>query len=417
MLRKVVRIPFLFTCVFPLNAHEGEPLQPHDLWAVWSWDPLIVVGLVLSAFLYWRGDRPGHGIRQWERIAYWSAWISLVVALISPLHPAGEVLFSAHMVQHEILMLVAAPLMVLGRPLVTYVWGMPESWRRPVGNVAKIAWLQSSWKWLVRPWNAWWIHAVALWVWHAPLLFQATLTSEMVHALQHLSFLGTALLFWWSLFRGREASPGYGAGVFYVFTTGVHSSILGALLTFSTMPWYPGYAATTEAWGLTPLEDQQLGGLIMWVPAGFVFLAAGLVLFAKWMQSADSRARVGQTFLVVCVLLATSCTPELQYDNPSGVAYEITGGNAERGKYAIERYGCGTCHTIPGIRAATGMVGPPLNRIASRTYIAGVLTNTPEHMRRWIKDPPGVDGLTAMPNLGVSERELVDIVAYLYTLR
>jgi putative membrane protein len=401
----------------PLVAHKGEPLQPHDFWTAWSWDPLILVGLVLSAVLYWRGDRPGHGIQQWERISYWIGWISLVIALVSPLHPTGEVLFSAHMVQHEMLMLIAAPLIVLGRPLVAYMWGMPESWRKPVGSIGKIAWLGSFWRWLTRPWNAWWIHAVALWCWHAPRLFEATLTSDTVHALQHLSFLVTALLFWWALLRGREGYLGYGAGVFYVFTTGVHSSILGALLTFSTTPWYSGYARTTQAWGLTPLEDQQLGGLVMWVPAGLVFLAAGLVLFAKWMQSSDSPARLGQTLVVVCALLGLSCTPELQYDNPGRVAYQITGGDADRGKYAIARYGCGSCHTIPGIRAASGLVGSPLNRIASQTYIAGVLTNTPEHMSRWIKDPLSVDSLTAMPNLAVTDGEIVDIVAYLYTLR
>jgi cytochrome c2 len=297
------------------------------------------------------------------------------------------------------------------------MWGLPESWRKPVGAIGRRQWLSFGLGWMTRPINAWWIHAAALWSWHVPALFEATLTSDVVHALQHLSFLITALLFWWALFRGRGAYAGYGAGVFYVFTTGVHSSILGALLTFSTVPWYRGYARTTQAWGLTPLEDQQLGGLIMWVPAGLVFLAAGVVLFGKWMQSYDSRARLGQTLLVVCLLLSSGCTPDLQYDNAKRIAHQITGGDADRGKHAIDRYGCGSCHTIPRIPAASGLVGPSLDRIASRTYIAGVLTNTPEHMRRWIKDPPAVDSLTAMPNLGITDSDLLDIVAYLYTLR
>jgi putative membrane protein len=411
-----MRVLLMLTAARTLIAHAGEPLEPHDLWTAWSWDPLIVMGLVLSGLLYWRGDRPGHGIRRWERAAYWTGWASLVIALVSPLHPAGEVLFSAHMLQHEILMLISAPLIVLGRPLVAYMWGLPEAWRKPVGGIGRVRWIASLWSWLARPLNAWWIHAVALWGWHAPALFQATLTSEVVHALQHLSFLATALLFWWALLRGREAHAGYGAAVFYVFTTGVHSSILGALLTFASTIWYPGYERTTQAWGLTPLEDQQIGGLIMWVPAGFVFLMAGLALFAKWMHASDLRARVGQTFLMTIVLLA-GCTPELQYDNPKRVANRITGGDADRGKAAIERYGCGACHTIPGIRAANGLVGPPLTGVASRTYIAGVLTNTPENVQRWIKDPPGIDKLTAMPNLGISDREVLDIAAYLYTLR
>jgi putative membrane protein len=392
-------------------AHEGDALAPHDLATAWAWDPLIVIGLSLAAILYWHGATAEHGIQRWERWSYWAGWWALVIALVSPLHPMGEVLFSAHMLQHEVLMLVAAPLLVLGRPLVPYLWGMPTSWRRGLGNAAKAGWLQSAWRWLTRPLNAWWIHAMALWGWHAPSLFQATLTSDLVHSLQHLSFLVSALLFWWALLRGREAELGYGMAVLYVFSTGVHSSILGALLTFSPRVWYPAYAGTTRAWGLSPLEDQQIGGLIMWVPAGLVFLGAGLALFAKWIQQ---PARIA----VICMALGLiGCTPDLQFKDPYKQALAITGGDSHRGQTAIERYGCGTCHTIPGIRGANGLVGPPLTKMALRTYIAGVLTNTPANMERWIKDPPAVDRLTAMPKLGVADRDARDIVGYLYTLR
>lgn len=130
-------------------------------------------------------------------------------------------------------------------------------------------------------------HAAALWFWHIPALFDATLGNEWIHAAQHLSFFLSALLFWWSLFyaRGRNA---YGKGVLYVFTTGVHTGILGALLTLSSRLWYRAYANSSALWGLTPLEDQQLGGLIMWVPAGLVYLGAGLSLFSVWLRTSDS---------------------------------------------------------------------------------------------------------------------------------
>ena len=124
------------------------------------------------------------------------------------------------------------------------------TWRRGVGNAVKAHWIQTSWRWLSRPLNAWWIHAVALWAWHAPSLFQATVESDLIHSLQHLSFLLSALLFWWALLRGREAEIGYGMAVLYVFSTGVHSSILGALLTFSPRIWYPVYSGTTRARGV-----------------------------------------------------------------------------------------------------------------------------------------------------------------------
>jgi putative membrane protein len=131
-------------------------------------------------------------------------------------------------------------------------------------------------------------------VWHVPSLFQATLGSEVVHAAQHVSFLASALVFAEALvYRGgdggADARMGYGAAVVYLFTTAVHTSVLGALLTFSNELWYPAYQTTTAAWGLTPLEDQQLGGLIMWVPAGVVYVVAGLALLAAWLGEAERR--------------------------------------------------------------------------------------------------------------------------------
>jgi cytochrome c oxidase assembly factor CtaG len=222
-----------------------------------------------------------------QKACFWSGWSTLVVALVSPLHPLGEELFSAHMVQHEILMLISAPLFVLSRPLVTFLWAVPIEWRRAFGRWSKIEPVSNSWRFLTDPLSAWWIHAIAIWAWHAPPLFESTLKSDLAHTAQHLSFFLSALLFWWSLLyaRGRKA---YGLGVLYLFTTAVHTSILGALLTFSPHIWYSGYRTTTQIWGLTPLQDQQLGGLIMWVPASLIYVGAGLALFAAWMKESDA---------------------------------------------------------------------------------------------------------------------------------
>jgi putative membrane protein len=191
------------------------------------------------------------------------------------------------MAQHEILMLVAAPLLVWSRPLAPLLWGLPFAARRAAGRASKSAFVQSAWPALTRPFHAWWIHAIALWVWHAPPLFQATLRSEWVHTAQHLSFFVSALLFWWALVHTRQYS-GNGHAVFYIFTTALHTGILGALLTFSTMVLYPDYTATAPLWGLSALADQQIGGLIMWVPAGVVYLAAGLALFWAWLRDSDT---------------------------------------------------------------------------------------------------------------------------------
>ncbi len=289
---------FLFP--FALNtsvlAHEGKPHTWHDLVRSWSFDPLAVTLLALSGWLYARGVRrlwreagDGRGIRRREAGSYAGGWVSLFIALVSPLHPWGRVLFSAHMTQHEVLMLVAAPLLVLGRPLIAYLWALPVGWARRVGNWGKLAWWQAIWRRLTNPLAAWAIHAVALWIWHAPVLFEAVLKSELVHTLQHLCFFLSALLFWWALIHSREGLMGYGAAVLYLFTTSVHSGVLGALLTFARTVLYRSYNETTQTWGLSPLEDQQLGGLIMWVPAGLVYLFAGLLLFAGWMRESERR--------------------------------------------------------------------------------------------------------------------------------
>ncbi len=117
---------------------------------------------------------------------------------------------------------------------------------------------------------------------------------------------------------------------------------------------------------------------------------------------------------LVCATLGGAACSQLEAER---AAAAMTNGNPQRGQAAIARYGCATCHTIPGIQGADALVGPPLTRVASRSYIAGVLPNTPENMIRWIENPPRVDSLTAMPNLGVSDADARDIAGYLYTLR
>ena len=280
-----------------LLLHEGKPHNWHDLVWAWSFEPLVVVALAVTAVLFavgfcrLRRETPGRrSSRIWEGICFAGGWLALFVALVSPLHAWGSVLFSAHMTQHEVLMLVAAPLLVLGRPLVVFLWAFPVNWSRRIGNLAKISAINRSWQLLTIPLVAWLVHAVALWIWHVPVLFEAVLHNEWVHTLQHLSFLVSALLFWWALIHGPRGAMGYGAAVLYLFTTSIHSGVLGALLTVAGSVWYPSYIGLTTSWALTPLEDQQLGGLIMWIPAGLVYVIAGLALFAGWLREADVRA-------------------------------------------------------------------------------------------------------------------------------
>jgi putative membrane protein len=268
----------------------------------------VVLCLGLSAWLYLRGIRllwrtagPARGIHVWEAGAFAAGWLALALALLSPLHRLGSVLFSAHMAQHELLMVVAAPLLVLGRPIVPFLWALPISWRRTLGAWATASPVRSAWTFLTLPLVAWILHAAAIWLWHAPALYQATLDSDLVHTLQHASFLGTALLFWWAVLRRHEGRVGRPAAALYLFTTSVHTSLLGALLAFSTTLWYPLYRSSTAGWGLTPLEDQQLAGLIMWVPAGLAYVIATLCITASWLG--DTERRVERAVLLSVLLL------------------------------------------------------------------------------------------------------------------
>ena len=282
--------------VQPVFAHGGRPHTWHDLWHSWTFEPLVVIALLITALLFirgtirvWKRSGRGHGIRHWEAAVFLFGWLSLLIALVSPLHAWGRVLFSAHMTQHEVLMLVAAPLLVLSRPLIAFTWAVPADWSQSIKRIGKTRWLNSLWHFFTLPFVAWLIHAIALWTWHVPRLFDAVLKYESVHTLQHLSFFLSALLFWWALIHGRQGLMGYGAAVLYVFTTSLHSGLLGAFITFSHTLWYTGYSGLTQSWGLTPIEDQQLGGLIMWIPAGLVYIISGLALFAGWLRESEAQ--------------------------------------------------------------------------------------------------------------------------------
>jgi putative membrane protein len=281
------------------SAHELEiagPQNMSELLRAWTFEPGVVIPIVASAVLYSLGvvrlrRASPKSIRKSDIVYFSMGWAALVLALISPVHAWGSVLFSAHMTQHELLMLIAAPLLVLSRPIVVFLWALPRSWAVALARWSKIGAWETTWRTISNPVVAWIIHALVLWVWHVPALFEATLENESIHALQHASFLFSALLFWWAVIHGHKRALGFGLAVLYMFTTALHSGLLGALLTFANSVWYVAYAERTAAWGLTPLEDQQIGGLIMWIPAGLVYIAAGLALFAGWLRESGARAR------------------------------------------------------------------------------------------------------------------------------
>lgn len=263
----------------PAYAHADSSLTRSVIWLALL---ISVLAYAFGAHELWRRSRRAP---LWRLAAAGTGWLALAAALAPPFEELARISFAAHMAQHEILMLVAAPLLVLGKPLAVCVWALPYAQRRAVSRPFQHPWWRTGWGWLVAAPTAWSLHALALWSWHAPAWFEAGLRHDAVHDLQHASFLFSAVLFWWALLRRRPD----GVAVLYVLTTLLHTGFLGALLTFAPNVWYPMYTFAVNPWGLTPLADQQLGGLIMWVPAGAILMGVGLLLLAQWLHHLEHR--------------------------------------------------------------------------------------------------------------------------------
>jgi putative membrane protein len=277
-------------------AHSDRPRTSADFWSTWGDDPFVMLSLLLSSWMYlvglmnlWRAAGPGHGVRRWEAWCFVGGMLALFIALVSPIHPLGQALFSAHMTQHELLMLVAAPLLVLGRPMIPFLKGLPLRWSHRLGRLSNLRAWRTTWGFISNLYVAWVLHLIALWIWHIPTLFDATLRSELVHTTQHISFLGSALLFWWAVIHAPRRAAAYGTAVLYMFSTAMHSGLLGVLITFASRPMYEPYINTAPTRGFSPLEDQQLGGLIMWIPAGLVYIIAGLLFVVGWVRESERR--------------------------------------------------------------------------------------------------------------------------------
>ena len=262
-------------------AHHASP-------GVLSVEPWAIACLLASVALYaigvarlWRRAGAARGISRGDVARFAAGWIALAAALLPPLDSMSEGSFAVHMVQHEMLMIVAAPLLVIGRPLEAWTWALSPGWRGVFARAARAAWLRRAWRAITEPVGAWSLHAIALWAWHVPALFDAALASTGVHILQHMSFFAAALVFWWSVL-GRGARGRDGVTMASLFTTMLHTSALGALIALAPSVWYAPYAAGVAS-GLTPLEDQQLGGLLMWAPASLAYVAAALFIASRWL--------------------------------------------------------------------------------------------------------------------------------------
>jgi putative membrane protein len=282
-----------------MTLHPGHLHAPHAAQWIkwWTFDPAVILGLTAATAIYIVGVRrlyrvAGAGRRAlaWRSVAFGAGIGVCALALLSPLDHASDVLFSAHMAQHELLMVIAAPLVALARPLAPGLWALPRRWRVRAGRTLQRPAPMRAWHVLTSPLVALVLHAFVRWIWHLPYFFDAALADERIHAVQHLSFFLSAVLFWWALIHGRYGRVGYGVGVAFVFLTVIHSGLLAAILAFANHPLYAPHAAASAAWGVDALVDQERAGLIMWIPVGIIMMAIGLAIFAAWMGQAAKRA-------------------------------------------------------------------------------------------------------------------------------
>jgi putative membrane protein len=273
-------------------------IEAKDVMSWWTLDPLALGGVAVSSAIYtrglltlWRSAGTGAGVSRSEATAFYLGQVSLLIALVSPIDRLSDLLFSAHMAQHEFLLVVAPPLVIWGKPVVSLAWAFGPERRGAVMRALASPALTRAWRWLSAPFVILLLHGLVIWLWHLPTLFEAALRSEVVHAVQHASFFATAAVFWWGILRGRYGRGGYGLAAAFVFATAMHTSVLGALLTVAGRLWYPLYAARGQAYAVDALEDQQLAGLIMWVPAGVLLGLLALALFAAWLGEANRQVR------------------------------------------------------------------------------------------------------------------------------
>lgn len=300
MARSALTTVALFLACPTLARADGglgaEPLvSPSTLSEAWNFDLLVLLNLSLLGWLYLRGAHalwqkagPGRGVSYRQAAAFLTSLTVLLVALISPLHALAEVLASAHMVQHMLLMVVAAPLFVVGSPEFVLSWGLAPRWRR-----VAVRWRRAlNTELLSRPLLPWMLYAGDLWIWHLPSAYQAALVDPLVHDVQHLSFFIASCLFWRMLLdplRRRRLHPL--TAVTILFTTSLHAMLLGIFMALSPVVWYEIYSARSMVWGLTPLEDQQLAGLIMWMPACLIYPASAAVAMGTWLTDLGQRSR------------------------------------------------------------------------------------------------------------------------------
>ena len=264
------------------------PLGPEGFdWTVWHADPVLVSGLVLAGGLYLaaaasrRRLAPEAPAEPSRAVAFFGGLAVMFCALTGPVHDLADYyLFSAHMVQHLLLVFAVAPLLLHGTP----------GWLadRLIDRLIRAASPRRVLRVLTRPSGAFAAFNLILVAWHLPPLYNLAMVEHPIHIVQHLMILAASVLLWWPVLSPSRTLPraAYPVQLLYLFIAGLPMVMVSIFITMAESLLYPYYAAAPRVWEqLTPRADQHLGGLIMWIPGGFVFLAAISVVFFRWQAA------------------------------------------------------------------------------------------------------------------------------------
>jgi putative copper resistance protein D len=282
----------------PVLAHGQAVVAPElpGVLLAWSLEPMPLLGVAIIAAAYlWaerfvRRSHPGNPPRRWRRWAFLGGLVAVGVALTSPIETYEGQLFSVHMVQHMLLELVAAPLLLLGAPATLALRAASPSVRRQMLRVLH-GWPSAM---LTFPLVTWLLFAAVNWGWHFSELYDVALENPPLHYVQHATFLGSALLFWWPVVgadpaRWRLPRP---ARLFYLFLAMPQNSFLGVALMNAPTVLYPHYLSNLRTWGPSALADQNLGGVLMWVFGDVAFLVGMAAVVASWVRHEDRRTAI-----------------------------------------------------------------------------------------------------------------------------
>ncbi len=263
----------------------------------WPFEPWLLISLLTTAMLYLRGWlvlRRRDPLRWPTRrpAAFVSGLGALFLALASPIETFSSLLLQLHMLQHLLLMMIAPPLLWLGAPLFPLMMGLPRPIRMHwIAPLMRSCILRRAFRWLAHPVPAWLLFAAATWLWHLPPPYELALRSDTWHYMQHLCFLGAALLFWYPVVRPFPARPRWSPWLLvpYLILADVQNTLLAAWLTFSDAPIYRYYTEQPRLGNLSPLEDQAAAGVLMWVPGSLIYLLPLFVIGVRLLFGDSSR--------------------------------------------------------------------------------------------------------------------------------